>query len=68
MIEPVFHKWTRVFLHAPQQKDIMYILFVTIKIFIKALRIGFNSFNLSILYKGCCKFERFRLALFKNRR
>jgi len=34
----------------------------------KALRIGFISFNLCSLDKGCSKFERFRLALFKNRR
>jgi len=33
-----------------------------------SLRIGFSSFNLSNLDKGCCRFERFRLALFKNRR
>jgi len=26
------------------------------------LRIGFISFNLSSLDKGCCRFERFRLA------
>jgi len=36
--------------------------------FNKALRIGFISFNLSSLDKGCCRFERFRTALFKNRR
>jgi len=36
--------------------------------FSKALRIRFISFNLSSLDKGCCRFERFRLALFKNRR
>jgi len=30
------------------------------------LRIGFISFNLSSLGKGCYKFERFRLALFEN--
>jgi len=35
--------------------------------FSKALRIGF-IFNLSSLDKGCCRFERFHLALFKNRR
>jgi len=35
---------------------------------IKALRIEFISFNLSSLEKGCLRFERFRLALFKNRR
>jgi len=34
--------------------------------FSKALRIGFISFNLSSLDKGCCRFEHFRLALFKN--
>jgi len=30
------------------------------------LRIGFISFNLSSLDKGCCRFERFRLVFFKN--
>jgi len=29
-------------------------------LFIKALRIGFISFNLSSLDKGCCRFKRFR--------
>jgi len=30
---------------------------------IEALKIGFISFNLSSLDKGCCRFERFRPAL-----
>jgi len=36
--------------------------------FSKALRIGFISFNLSSLEKGCLRFELLRLELFKNRR
>jgi len=32
----------------------------------EALKIGFISFDLSCLEKGCYRFERFRLALFKN--
>jgi len=35
--------------------------------FSKALRIRFIPFNLSSLDKGCCRFERFRLALFKTK-
>jgi len=42
--------------------------FLVIQNFSKALRIGFISFNLSSLDKGYCRFESFRLALFKNHR
>jgi len=42
--------------------------FLVIQNFSTALEIEFISFNLSSLEKGCLRFERFRLALFKNRR
>jgi len=42
--------------------------FLVVQNFSKALRIGFISFELSSLEKSCLRFERFRLALFKNRR
>jgi len=42
--------------------------FLVVQNFSKALRIGFISFKSSSLEKGCLKFERFRLALFKNHR
>jgi len=41
--------------------------FLVVQNFSKALRIRFISFNLSGTDKGCLRFERFRLALFKNR-
>jgi len=40
--------------------------FLMVQNFSKALRIGFISFNLISLEKGCLRFERFRVALFKN--
>jgi len=42
--------------------------FLVVQNFSKALRIEFIYFYLSSLDKGYCSFERFRLALFKNRR
>jgi len=42
--------------------------FLVVQNISKVLRIGFISFNLSSLDKGCCRFKHFRLALFKNHR